>query len=192
MQQAAQEILRAPEQEQDAAIRQNLVSVPSWAIDSAETTEVDDAIGIETLPDGRKKIWVHIADPTAWMSPNSPLTKEAMRRTSTLYIPTGKPAYTLELINKQDGWTRKLRAERVLATRRKVQLTALSPYWYIVVTKSSCGNHDKPSILNVCATVQKAFTLSGTPCHSFLIRCLLPTGIKSSTCRLKSLEFQIY
>ena len=112
VQQAAQEILRAPEQEQDAAIRQNLVSVPAWAVDSAETTEVDDAIGIETLPDGRKKIWVHIADPTAWMSPNSPLTKEAMRRTSTLYIPTGKPAYALELINKQGGWTRKCRAER--------------------------------------------------------------------------------
>lgn len=73
----------------DADLREDLSHLPAWAVDSVETTEVDDAVSIETLADGSKQVWVHIADPTAFISRESPLTKEAARRASSLYLPTG-------------------------------------------------------------------------------------------------------
>ena len=62
-----------------------------WAIDSADTTEVDDAISIEMADDGCHRYWVHVADPTRWLAMGTALEQEAARRTSTLYLPTGEP-----------------------------------------------------------------------------------------------------
>ena len=73
----------------DAALRQDVRHFTSWAIDSAETREVDDAVGLETLADGRQRVWIHVADPTCRLREDSALAAEASRRTSTLYIPTG-------------------------------------------------------------------------------------------------------
>lgn len=35
------------------------------------------------------QVWVHIADPSRWVAPGSPLAAEARGRTKTLYLPTG-------------------------------------------------------------------------------------------------------
>lgn len=50
--------------------------------------EVDDAVSVERLPDGRTRVWVHIADPSHLVALGSPLDLEARRRASTLYQPT--------------------------------------------------------------------------------------------------------
>ena len=51
--------------------------------------QVDDGVGAEALPDGRTRLWVHVADPTRWLQPGTPLAAEASRRASSLYLPTG-------------------------------------------------------------------------------------------------------
>ena len=51
--------------------------------------QVDDGLAVEWLPDGRPRLWVHVADPTRWVRPGEPLDAEARRRGSTMYLPTG-------------------------------------------------------------------------------------------------------
>lgn len=51
--------------------------------------EIDDGLAAETLADGSVRVWIHIADPSRWISPGSPLAAEAERRGATLYLPTG-------------------------------------------------------------------------------------------------------
>jgi len=71
---AAEELLKNPPPDPDAAIRKDLRQGGGGegcqriiTIDDAGTTEIDDALSIEQLPDGRLRCWVHIADPTRWL-----------------------------------------------------------------------------------------------------------------------------
>ena len=68
--------------------RKDLCALRCFAIDSADTREVDDAVGIERRADGNR-IWIHIADPHRLIPPGSPLDLEARRRGSTLYLSGG-------------------------------------------------------------------------------------------------------
>jgi exoribonuclease-2 len=72
---------------------EDLRAVASVTIDDDSTTEVDDALAVETLADGRLRYWVHIADPGRWIAPGSPLDLEARRRGTTIYLPTTR--YTM-------------------------------------------------------------------------------------------------
>ena len=68
----------------------DLTYLASLTIDDDKTTEVDDALAVEELPDGTVRYWVHIADPGRWIVPNSLLDLEARRRGTTVYLPTGR------------------------------------------------------------------------------------------------------
>lgn len=80
----------APAARHDPAHTVDLTALESVTIDDDTTTEVDDALAIETLADGRTRFWVHIADPGRWIGPGSPLDLEARRRGTTVYLPTGR------------------------------------------------------------------------------------------------------
>ncbi len=69
--------------------RLDLTHLKVYTIDDESTREIDDGLSIEILPDGREKIWVHIADPTRWLTPGDTLDLEARRRSTTIYLPTG-------------------------------------------------------------------------------------------------------
>ena len=71
----------------------DLRALETVTIDDDSTTEVDDALSVETLSDGRLRYWVHIADPGRWIAPGSPLDLEARRRGTTVYLPTRR--YTM-------------------------------------------------------------------------------------------------
>jgi exoribonuclease-2 len=74
----------------DPAHTVGLTALETVTIDDDTTTEVDDALSVETLADGRSRYWVHIADPGRWIAPGSPLDLEARRRGTTVYLPTGR------------------------------------------------------------------------------------------------------
>ena len=66
-------------------------------MDSASTTEVDDAISAEPLLDGPGgasrpgvRVWVHISDATRFVPLPHALDAEAARRGTSVYLPTGK------------------------------------------------------------------------------------------------------
>ncbi len=69
--------------------RLDLTHLKVYTIDDESTREIDDGLSIEILPDGREKIWVHIADPTRWLTPGDTLDLEARKRGTTIYLPTG-------------------------------------------------------------------------------------------------------
>ncbi|WP_071190967.1 ribonuclease R family protein [Trichormus sp. NMC-1] len=69
--------------------RLDLTHLKVYTIDDESTTEIDDGLSWELLPDGRERLWVHIADPTRWLIPEDDLDLEARKRGSTVYLPTG-------------------------------------------------------------------------------------------------------
>lgn len=84
----AQQYLDSPPDDNERD-RLDLTHQKVYTIDDESTTEIDDGISIETLPDGREQIWIHIADPTRLVQPEDELDQEARRRSTTLYLPTG-------------------------------------------------------------------------------------------------------
>lgn len=78
--------------------RLDLTHLKVYTIDDESTREIDDGLSVEFLPEGQQRLWIHIADPTRWLSPGDDLDLEARRRCTTLYLPTGMiPMFPPEL-----------------------------------------------------------------------------------------------
>ncbi|GAB4468848.1 MAG: ribonuclease R [Elainellaceae cyanobacterium] len=78
--------------------RLDLTHLKVYTIDDESTREIDDGLSVEFLPDGQHRLWIHIADPTRWLTPGDALDLEARRRCITLYLPTGMtPMFPPEL-----------------------------------------------------------------------------------------------
>lgn len=89
--------LESPPSDLDAD-RLDLTHLKVYTIDDESTQEIDDGLSLEYLADGQQRIWVHIADPTRWISLGDELDLEARRRGTTLYLPTGMvPMFPPEL-----------------------------------------------------------------------------------------------
>lgn len=71
----------------DERIRRDLRHLGAYAIDREGAAEVDDAVSVEFLEDGREKLWIHIADVSHWVRPGSRLSLEAERRMTSIYMP---------------------------------------------------------------------------------------------------------
>lgn len=84
----AQQRLDFPPPDPDSK-RLDLTHLKVYTIDDQSTSEIDDGLSWELLPDGRERLWVHIADPTRWLMPEDELDLEARRRGTTMYLPTG-------------------------------------------------------------------------------------------------------
>lgn len=78
--------------------RLDLTHLKVYTIDDESTREIDDGLSVEFLPEGQQRLWIHIADPTRWLSPGDDLDLEARRRSTTIYLPTGMvPMFPPEL-----------------------------------------------------------------------------------------------
>jgi ribonuclease R len=67
--------------------RRDLTGLPTFTIDPASARDFDDAISAERLPDGRVRVWVHIADVSAYVPEGSLVDLEARRRGTSVYVP---------------------------------------------------------------------------------------------------------
>ncbi len=95
---AAQACVENPIPDHMQDLRRDLTHLHVYTIDDISTTEIDDGLSIETLADGSKRIWIHIADPTRWLDPESPLDKDARKRGTSVYLPTGViPMFPMDL-----------------------------------------------------------------------------------------------
>ncbi len=74
---------------EDLSSRADLTHLKVYTVDDESTREIDDGLSCETLADGRQKLWIHIADPTRWLTPGNVLDTEARKRCTTVYLPTG-------------------------------------------------------------------------------------------------------
>jgi ribonuclease R len=55
-------------------------------IDPDDAKDFDDAIGLERAGNGQWKLWVHIADVSHYVKPDSPLDVEARKRGNSTYL----------------------------------------------------------------------------------------------------------
>ncbi|MDP6669351.1 MAG: ribonuclease R [Candidatus Krumholzibacteria bacterium] len=67
--------------------REDLSHLPIIAIDPHDARDHDDAISLETLKDGTRRLGIHIADVSEYLPPNSRLDQEAKRRGNSTYFP---------------------------------------------------------------------------------------------------------
>ncbi len=67
--------------------RRDLRELPTFTIDPATARDFDDAICAEHLEDGSLRVWVHIADVSAYVAPRSSIDREAYRRGTSVYVP---------------------------------------------------------------------------------------------------------
>ena len=69
-----------------AADRVDLRDLPTFTIDPDEAKDFDDAISVRR--EGEiVRLWVHIADVTAYVRPGGALEREAFRRATSVYVP---------------------------------------------------------------------------------------------------------
>jgi exoribonuclease-2 len=93
----AQQRLQSPPPDPDQE-RLDLTHLKVYTVDDVSTQEIDDGLSLETLDNGRQRLWIHIADPTRWLVPGDDLDLEARRRCTTVYLPTGIiPMFPVEL-----------------------------------------------------------------------------------------------
>ncbi len=67
--------------------RRDLRDLPTFTIDPVTARDFDDAISAEALDDGSWRVWVHIADVAAYVTPRSLVDREAYRRATSVYVP---------------------------------------------------------------------------------------------------------
>ncbi|MGH2895722.1 MAG: ribonuclease R family protein, partial [Solirubrobacteraceae bacterium] len=71
----------------ELAGRRDLRDLPTFTIDPATARDFDDAISAEAMDDGSWRVWVHIADVAAYVTPRSLVDREAYRRATSVYVP---------------------------------------------------------------------------------------------------------
>jgi ribonuclease R len=66
--------------------RKDLTDLPTFTIDPVTARDYDDAISAQRDRDAIR-VWVHIADVSAYVRPGSPIEGEAYRRATSVYVP---------------------------------------------------------------------------------------------------------
>ncbi|XP_048127425.1 ribonuclease II, chloroplastic/mitochondrial isoform X2 [Rhodamnia argentea] len=85
---SAAESLLSQSVDLDESDRKDLTDLKVYAIDVDEADELDDALSATRLPDGRIKVWIHVADPARFVRPGSVVDREAMKRGTSIFLPT--------------------------------------------------------------------------------------------------------
>jgi len=95
--------------------RRDLRGLTTFTIDPATARDFDDAISAEALPGGRRRVWIHIADVCAYVTPGSELDREAYLRGTSVYVP-GKVEPMLPEALSNDACSLKPHVDRLAVT----------------------------------------------------------------------------
>jgi ribonuclease R len=96
----AREAASSPQRDR-AASRRDLRSIPTFTIDPASARDFDDAISASVQDDGSWRVWVHIADVSAFVSPRDQVDREAYRRGTSVYVPGAVEPMLPEALSNQ-------------------------------------------------------------------------------------------
>jgi len=73
--------------------RRDLRDMTAWTTDPVDAQDFDDALSVEDRGD-EYVLWVHIADVTHYVTPDTEMWAEAVRRANTVYL----PGYTIHML----------------------------------------------------------------------------------------------
>jgi ribonuclease R len=71
---------------QEIERRRDFREVLTFTIDPEDAKDFDDALSIRQLENGHYEVGVHIADVTHYLKPDSPLDREAFKRSTSVYL----------------------------------------------------------------------------------------------------------
>ncbi|MFC3957788.1 RNB domain-containing ribonuclease [Halovivax cerinus] len=93
--QEAEELTGDVQDDIDEAIddRRDLRDLPTWTTDPIDAQDFDDAISVEEREE-EYVLWVHIADVTHYVNPETAMWDEAVERGNTVYL----PGYTIHML----------------------------------------------------------------------------------------------
>jgi ribonuclease R len=83
-----------------AHARVDLTALPTFTVDPDDAKDFDDAISARR-EDGAVRLWVHIADVTAYVRPGGALDQEAQRRATSVYVPGAVEPMLPEVLSNQ-------------------------------------------------------------------------------------------
>ncbi|MEL6590040.1 MAG: ribonuclease R [Bacteroidota bacterium] len=66
--------------------RRDMREVPTFTIDPDDAKDFDDALSLQSLPNGNYEVGIHIADVSHYVKPGSELDKEAFQRATSVYL----------------------------------------------------------------------------------------------------------
>ncbi len=98
---AAAEAEHAASEPYGADARVDLTGLPTFTIDPDDARDFDDAISAVREDGGRIRVWVHIADVTAYLRPGGPLEGAAYRRGTSVYVPGAVEPMLPEVLSNQ-------------------------------------------------------------------------------------------
>src|SRR4051794_15018595 len=80
--------------------RVDLRDLPTFTIDPDDARDFDDAVSARREGD-RVRVWIHIADVTAYVRPGGRLEREAFRRGTSVYVPGAVEPMLPEVLSNQ-------------------------------------------------------------------------------------------
>ena len=150
LQAEAERLLAAADQPQPGDdARVDLCALHTVTIDDDDTRDIDDALSLERLADGRRRLWIHVADPGRLIAPDSPLDLEARRRGSSLYLAGGiLPMFPEVLSNGPFSLRQRLRSAAwslwvELADDGSVAASGIQRSWVKPAYRLSYGDADE-------------------------------------------------
>ncbi len=149
----------------DSATRRDLTEQRTWAIDTTETLDRDDAFSFERHNDGSVVLQVHVADPAALIAPGSILDKEAARRGSSLYMPDQRvhmlpPSVSEGLLSLNHG-TKSLALTFSLTFTPDCELSTIEIFESLIYIEQAISYDTADSMLGDNEWLQQALTFAG-------------------------------